>query len=192
MLGRHAGVHHFTVGQRKGLGLAALKGAQSQNARPLYVVQIEPASRRVIVGAEAELLGDTCNVRDVNWIAWERLEKPVEAMVKIRYRHEPALALIEPCDEPRDVRAASHSLTSHSLTSNSFVMGAMRAVQLPSLRQYVCDFTPRSALLLRGKPRFSTATSKFLAVAGLSKREIAMRNRKRSNPGTSPLRTAVR
>src|SRR3984893_16745263 len=105
VLGRHAGVHHFTIGQRKGLGLATLKGGQSQTGRPLYVVQIESATRRVIVGAEAELLGDTCNVRDVNWISWERLEQPVEAMVKIRYRHEPAPALIEPCD----ARAASNS-----------------------------------------------------------------------------------
>src|SRR3984893_17755410 len=105
VLGRHAGVHHFTVGQRKGLGLASLKGGPSQIGRPLYVVQIESATRRVIVGAEAELLGDTCNVRDVNWISWERLEQPVEAMVKIRYRHEPAPALIEPCD----ARAASNS-----------------------------------------------------------------------------------
>ncbi len=98
VLGRHAGVHHFTIGQRKGLGLATLKGGPSQTGRPLYVVQIESGTRRVIVGAEAELLGDTCNVRDVNWISWQRLEQPIEALVKIRYRHEPALALIEPCD----------------------------------------------------------------------------------------------
>jgi tRNA-uridine 2-sulfurtransferase len=105
VLGRHAGVHHFTIGQRKGLGLASLKGGPSQTRQPLYVVQIESATRRVIVGAEAELLSDTCNVRDVNWISWERLEQPIEAMVKIRYRHEPALALIEPCE----ARAASNS-----------------------------------------------------------------------------------
>jgi len=105
VLGRHAGVHHFTIGQRKGLGLATLKGAPSQTGRPLYVVQIESATRRVIVGAEAELLSDACNVRDVNWISRERLEQPIEAMVKIRYRHEPALALIE----PGGARAASNS-----------------------------------------------------------------------------------
>jgi tRNA-specific 2-thiouridylase len=88
VLGRHTGVHHFTIGQRKGLGVAA--------GKPLYVVQIEPSTHRVVVGDQAELLRDTCTVRNVNWIAWDRLEGPVEAMVKIRYRHEPAAATIEP------------------------------------------------------------------------------------------------
>ncbi len=84
-------MHHFTIGQRKGLGLAA--------GQPLYVVQIEPAAQRVVVGNQAELLRDTCQVRDVNWIAWERLERPVEAMIKIRYRHEPAAGIIEPINQ---------------------------------------------------------------------------------------------
>jgi tRNA-uridine 2-sulfurtransferase len=93
VLGQHAGVQHFTVGQRRGLGIAA--------GRPLYVLQIEPASRRVIVGNESDLRRDTCDVRDVNWIAWEALTEPVEAEVKIRYRHEPTAALIEPVDATR-------------------------------------------------------------------------------------------
>jgi tRNA-uridine 2-sulfurtransferase len=82
----------------------------------------------------------------VNWISWERLEQPIEAMVKIRYRHEPALALIEPCDEPRDVRAASNSLTSHSLTSNFLSGGdAGRSVALaPAVR--VRFRTPQRAI----------------------------------------------
>ncbi len=88
VLGHHSGIHHFTIGQRKGLGLAA--------GRPLYVIQIEPATQRVVVGDQADLLRDSCFVRDVNWIAWERLEKPIEAMIKIRYRHEPAAGIIEP------------------------------------------------------------------------------------------------
>ena len=67
----HTGVHHFTIGQRRGLGIAA--------GRPLYVVQIDPASRRVTVGSEDELRRDACDVRDVNWIAWEAPAKPVEA-----------------------------------------------------------------------------------------------------------------
>lgn len=88
VLGKHAGVQHFTVGQRRGLGIAA--------PRPLYVLQIDPASRRVTVGEEERLLSDGFQARDINWIAWSNLEKPIEATVKIRYRHEPAPARIEP------------------------------------------------------------------------------------------------
>ena len=95
VLGRHPGIQHFTIGQRRGLGIAA--------GRPLYVVRIEPATRRVVVGEESELRRDTCEVRDVNWIAWESPVEPFEAAVKIRYRHEPACAVVE----PRGANAAS-------------------------------------------------------------------------------------
>jgi tRNA-specific 2-thiouridylase len=88
VLGRHPGIQHFTIGQRRGLGIAA--------GRPLYVVRIEPATRRVVVGEESELRRETCEVRDVNWIAWESPAEPFEAAVKIRYRHEPASAVVEP------------------------------------------------------------------------------------------------
>ena len=88
VLGKHAGVQHFTVGQRRGLGIAA--------PRPLYVLQIDPASRRVTVGEEDRLWGEGFEARDINWIAWSSLDKPIEATVKIRYRHDPAPARIEP------------------------------------------------------------------------------------------------
>jgi tRNA-specific 2-thiouridylase len=88
VLGTHAGVQHFTIGQRKGLGIAA--------PRPLYVLQIDSDARRVTVGEEAELWHDTFEARDVNWIAWPTLAEPVEALVKIRYRHDPAPARLDP------------------------------------------------------------------------------------------------
>jgi tRNA-uridine 2-sulfurtransferase len=91
VVGAHAGVHHFTVGQRRGLGLATRE--------PMYVVRIEPASRRLVVGGERELLHETCQVGEVNWIAVERLAAPVRAHVKIRHRHVPASAWIEPLAE---------------------------------------------------------------------------------------------
>ena len=90
-LGTHSGIQHFTVGQRRGLGLAA--------PRPLYVLQIDPAARRVTVGEEKELWRDTFEARDMNWIAFPGLVEPMEATVKIRYRHEPAPARIEPAGE---------------------------------------------------------------------------------------------
>jgi tRNA-specific 2-thiouridylase len=92
VLGTHAGVQHFTVGQRRGLGIAA--------HRPLYVLQIDPASRRVTVGEEGRLWAEGFEARDINWIAWSspwnQFDNPIEATVKIRYRHEPASARIEP------------------------------------------------------------------------------------------------
>src|SRR6202795_1612983 len=82
VIGRHRGVHHYTVGQRKGLGIAA--------GRPLYVVELDPLSNRVVVGDDAELRSDSCEVRDVNWISFAAegatLETPVRATVKIRHR----------------------------------------------------------------------------------------------------------
>ena len=91
VMGAHAGVHHFTVGQRRGLGLAT--------GEPMYVVRIEPVARRLVVGSDRELLRETCEVSDVNWIALEGLSAPVRAQVKIRHRHEPAGAWIEPFEE---------------------------------------------------------------------------------------------
>ena len=88
VLGRHRGVHHYTIGQRKGLGIAA--------GRPLYVVELDHAANRVVVGDDAELRSDSCEVRDVNWISFAALQAPVRASVKIRHRHEPAAATVEP------------------------------------------------------------------------------------------------
>ncbi len=90
VIGRHQGVHRYTVGQRRGLGLAA--------GRPFYVVEIDRAANRLIVGSDDELARDTCDVSDVNWIAVERLEQPARVMVKIRHRHEPSAAALEPLD----------------------------------------------------------------------------------------------
>jgi tRNA-uridine 2-sulfurtransferase len=96
VLGRHSGVHQFTVGQRKGLGFAA--------GKPHYVVAIDPANRRVIVGNDAELRRTECEVRDVNWISVSSLRLPVRGTVKIRNRHEAAAATIAPLENEGGVR----------------------------------------------------------------------------------------
>jgi tRNA-uridine 2-sulfurtransferase len=93
VLGTHSGVQRFTVGQRRGLGIASPK--------PLYVLQIDADARRVTVGDEKELWRDSLEARDVNWIAWPDLQEPLEASVKIRYRHDPAAARIEPLGAAR-------------------------------------------------------------------------------------------
>jgi len=91
VLGRHNGLHQFTVGQRKGLGLA---GGQP----PMYVVALDRKQNRLVVGEDQELRRSTCEVRDVNWIPYLVPEGPVQAMVRIRNRHEPAAAEIIPID----------------------------------------------------------------------------------------------
>ena len=88
LLGRHDGVHRYTVGQRRGLGLAA--------ARPRYVLAVLPATRTLVVGDAEELLSDRLTAREVNWLSVPAPDGPVRARVKIRYRHEGAPATVRP------------------------------------------------------------------------------------------------
>ncbi len=88
VLGRHSGIHNFTVGQRKGLGVTS--------PNPLYVLQIDPESHRVTVGNDTELATETFHARDCNWISIPALTGECRAQVKIRHRHEPAWATVRP------------------------------------------------------------------------------------------------
>jgi tRNA-uridine 2-sulfurtransferase len=88
VLGRHSGLHHYTVGQRKGLGIST--------AHPLYVVSLDRAQNRLVVGQDQELRATTCEVRNVNWIPYRVPDGPVRAWVRIRNRHEPAEAEVTP------------------------------------------------------------------------------------------------
>jgi tRNA-specific 2-thiouridylase len=63
---------------------------------PLYVLQIDSASHRVVVGADAELATRSLRARRLNWIAIPALAAPMRAQIKIRHRHEPAWATLEP------------------------------------------------------------------------------------------------
>jgi tRNA-uridine 2-sulfurtransferase len=94
VLGHHEGVHNFTVGQRKGLGVAT--------GSPLYVININGAEGKVTVGGNDDLLSRTLIARDLNWIAVDGLHDsgaeanaPMRVTAKIRHRHEPAPALLE-------------------------------------------------------------------------------------------------
>ena len=91
VIGRHNGIHNFTVGQRKGLGVA--KGS------PLYVLEIRGDQRQVVVGGDDELFSRTLRARDVNWIAIDELREPLRVQAKIRHRHEPAEAVLEKCGD---------------------------------------------------------------------------------------------
>ncbi len=87
VVGEHGGIHNFTVGQRKGLGVAT--------GSPLYVIQIKGDARQVVVGSQEELYARTLRVHRTNLISVEDLPEPMRVTVKIRHRHEGAAALIE-------------------------------------------------------------------------------------------------
>jgi tRNA-specific 2-thiouridylase len=87
-IGRHGGVHRFTVGQRRGLGLAS--------ARPLYVLAVRPDTRTVVVGNDEELLSDRLVAGDVNWLSRAEPAAEIRARARIRYRHAEAAASILP------------------------------------------------------------------------------------------------
>jgi tRNA-specific 2-thiouridylase len=91
VIGEHSGIHNFTVGQRKGLGVAT--------GSPLYVIQISGANKQVIVGGDEHLYSRTLHTRRVNLISVDDLLEPMRVWVKIRHRHEPAPATIERAGE---------------------------------------------------------------------------------------------
>jgi tRNA-specific 2-thiouridylase len=97
VMGQHSGVHHFTVGQRRGLGIAARE--------PLYVIATEPANRRVIVGHNDDLLRTTLIAKDVNWISIDPIRAPIRAEVKIRNKHLAASATLYPVADQCSVEA---------------------------------------------------------------------------------------
>jgi tRNA-specific 2-thiouridylase len=88
VLGEHGGVHHFTVGQRRGLGIAV--------GKPVYVTEIQASDRKVVVGPKESLLRAECRIRDTNWIRFDALREPVRAQAKIRYSAPLAWAEIRP------------------------------------------------------------------------------------------------
>ena len=93
IVGRHDGIHRFTVGQRRGIGISA--------ERPLYVISIDANRNQVVVGSADELLSDEFTAAGVNWIALDCPTGQVRAEVRVRYRHEAAAATITPLADGR-------------------------------------------------------------------------------------------
>jgi tRNA-specific 2-thiouridylase len=87
VIGEHSGIHNFTVGQRKGLGVAT--------GSPLYVIQINGAEKQVVVGGQERLYSRTLLTRRVNLISVSELREPMRVAVKIRHRHEAAPATLQ-------------------------------------------------------------------------------------------------
>jgi tRNA-specific 2-thiouridylase len=88
VLGRHLGLHRYTIGQRRGLGL------RSPDA--LYVLRLDPGKNTVTVGPDAGLYSGSAMIEDVNLVSVERLEEPLEVMAKIRYQQKEFPATANP------------------------------------------------------------------------------------------------
>ena len=90
VLGEHRGIIHYTIGQRKGLGISA--------GHALYVCGIDTVNNQVILGENADLFSDTLTAEDVNLISVPELTEPMRVTAKIRYRHsaQPATAWTTP------------------------------------------------------------------------------------------------
>ena len=100
VIGEHHGIHNFTVGQRKGLGVAT--------GSPLYVIQIKGDTRQVVVGNQDQLYSQTLRVHRVNLISVDDLPEPMRVSIKIRHRHQAAPALIEKAGPDEIVATFDH------------------------------------------------------------------------------------
>lgn len=94
VLGRHKGISHYTVGQRKGLNLAL--------GHPVFVTQIRPETGEVVIGEAEDVFTDTVTVEDINFMGAERFEKGQKLLVKIRYAHSGSPGVVEMCEEAAD------------------------------------------------------------------------------------------
>ena len=113
-IGEHTGIHRYTIGQRRGLGIA--------HEKPLYVVQIERARNQIIAGEKEELDSIEFTAKGVNWVAFDEPNEPVRAGVKVRYRHEPAPATIYALPEQsRKNRFRRTASRHHARTSDRFL-----------------------------------------------------------------------
>lgn len=93
VLGKHKGIVHYTVGQRKGLGIAF--------GKPMFVVELIPDKNLVVLGDETEVFSKELTAADVNMILFEKLERPMRAKAKIRYSAQEADCVVEPMGESK-------------------------------------------------------------------------------------------
>jgi tRNA-uridine 2-sulfurtransferase len=93
IVGRHSGIHRYTVGQRRGIGIAS--------EHPMYVVSIDARKNRLVVGAQNELLSQEFTAAGINWVAINHPTSPIRAKIRVRYRHTEAPATIIPLEKGR-------------------------------------------------------------------------------------------
>jgi tRNA-specific 2-thiouridylase len=93
VVGHHAGIHRYTIGQRRGIGIAG--------PEPLYVINIDAAKNQVMVGHQDELLSREFTAAGVNWVAFDKPDDEIRAEVRVRYRHVPEPATVTPLGNDR-------------------------------------------------------------------------------------------
>ena len=89
VIGRHNGLHQFTIGQRRGINCPA--------PEPYYVVRLDPENNRLVVGSKSDLLATSCKVSDINWIS-EAPAEPITVQTRIRYRNKGVASKLYPID----------------------------------------------------------------------------------------------
>jgi tRNA (5-methylaminomethyl-2-thiouridylate)-methyltransferase (EC 2.1.1.61) len=88
ILGEHQGIIHYTIGQRKGLGITF--------GKPMFVIGLNPERQEVILGEDKEVYTDTLWAKDLNWISISELQEPLKVEAKIRYKAQPSPAVVYP------------------------------------------------------------------------------------------------
>ena len=89
-IGHHQGLHAYTIGQRKGIGIPG--------PTPYYVIRIDKEQNRLVIGSKSELASTECTVIQINWIQTEPPDKPISVQTRIRYRHREAESILTPLD----------------------------------------------------------------------------------------------
>ncbi|GAB6169955.1 tRNA 2-thiouridine(34) synthase MnmA [Clostridium carnis] len=93
ILGKHKGIVYYTIGQRKGLGLAL--------GRPVFVTDINPKTNEVVIGPEEDIFKTDLVAKDVNFIPFDNLEGELKVTAKVRYQAQPSEAIISPLSNGR-------------------------------------------------------------------------------------------
>lgn len=91
ILGTHKGIHYYTIGQRRQLGISL--------GKPLYVIKINPKNNTIILGEKKDIYSSEFIAENMNWIAFDTPPASIKAAARIRYKHEEASATITPIDQ---------------------------------------------------------------------------------------------
>ncbi|MBW2513631.1 MAG: tRNA 2-thiouridine(34) synthase MnmA, partial [Deltaproteobacteria bacterium] len=90
IIGEHSGLHHYTIGQRRGINIPS--------SEPYYVIRIDAEQNRLVVGSKQDVFSNSGYVKNIQWIHEPPLQ-PIRVMTRIRYRHEAAASRLTPLDE---------------------------------------------------------------------------------------------